>query len=74
MAGAVFAVCFLLFFFEDVKGFAWEIRAVNIFGIENITKLVTDKTVNTYLFKPDPTPNSIFCPFGALDSIIGKMI
>jgi len=44
-AGAVFAILLLLFFFEDAEGFAGEIRDVVIFGIENITKFITDNTI-----------------------------
>jgi hypothetical protein len=46
----------LLFFlaFEDAEGSAGEIGAINILGIEDITKFVTGKVINTYLFKPEP--------------------
>jgi len=47
----------ILFFFEETEGFAWEIRPIDILGIKNITKLVTGKGINTYLFKPDPAPS-----------------
>jgi hypothetical protein len=50
--GAILAV---LFFFEDAEGFAGEIWAILILGIENVGKFFRRKIINTYLFKPDPT-------------------
>jgi len=38
---------------EDAEGFAGRIWAIYLLGIENMAKLVTGKTINTYLFMPD---------------------
>jgi hypothetical protein len=66
-AGAVFAVLLLLFSLEDADSFAGEIKTVNIFGIENIAKFVTGKTMNTYLFMTDPVSIYLFyLPYPAL--------
>jgi hypothetical protein len=40
-----------------VEGFAGEIWTVNMIRIENVAKFITGKTINTYLFKPYPTPS-----------------
>ena len=53
-AGAVFAELLFFLAFEDAEGSAGEIGAINILGIEDITKFVTGKVINTYLFKPEP--------------------
>ena len=44
----VFAVMFFLLFFEDAEGFAGEIWAVNIFGVENVAKFIRGKTEVIY--------------------------
>ena len=44
-SSAVFAVLALLLLLQDAEGLAGKIRAVNIPGIKDIAKFVTDKTV-----------------------------
>ena len=39
---------------KDAEDFAGDIRTIKIFGIEDMTKFVTGKAINTYLFKPAP--------------------
>jgi hypothetical protein len=46
------AILAVLFFFEDAQGFAGEIWAILILGIENVGKFFRRKIINTYLFKP----------------------
>jgi len=45
-----------LLLLQDAEVFAREIWAIHVLGIENIAKFVTGKAINSYLFKPDPTP------------------
>jgi len=52
----VFDVLFFVFFLEEAEAFAGEFRAIYILLIENIAKFLTAKTINTYLFMPDPAP------------------
>jgi hypothetical protein len=57
----MFTVLPLFFFFEDPEGFAGEIRDVAIFGIENITKFITDNTIILIYLSLNPyPPHSIF--------------
>jgi len=44
-AGALFAVLLFLLFFEDAEGFAREIWAIYILGIENIANFTTSKLI-----------------------------
>jgi len=45
----------------DAEGFAGEMRAINIFGIENITKFITDNTIILIYLSLNPhPPHSIF--------------
>lgn len=50
----VFDVLFFVFFREEAEAFAGAFRAIYILLIENIAKFLTAKTIDTYLFMPDP--------------------
>jgi hypothetical protein len=44
-AGSIFPEFSFLFFFQDAEGFAGEIGAINVFGVKNVTELLSGKAI-----------------------------